>query len=71
MKEMSVIQKMIDELKRLKSDGMYLNDFFHTWKKSDDELAATFAVAEILRKMRENNISPKLFDSGQIGRAHV
>jgi knotted carbamoyltransferase YgeW len=64
MKEMSVIQKMIDELKRLKSDGMYLNDFFHTWKKSDDELAATFAVAEILRKMRENNISPKLFDSG-------
>ena len=44
--------------------GMYLNDFFHTWQKSDDEIAATFMVAEILRGMRENNISSKIFDSG-------
>jgi knotted carbamoyltransferase YgeW len=43
---------------------MYLNDFFHTWKQSDDELQATFKVAEILRSMRENNISSKVFDSG-------
>ena len=64
MKDTGVIQKMIDQLKRFKSDGMYLNDFFHTWKKSDDELAATFAIAEVLRKMRESNISPRLFDNG-------
>ena len=25
---------------------MYNNDFFLTWQKSDEELAATFAVAE-------------------------
>ncbi|MFA5468320.1 MAG: knotted carbamoyltransferase YgeW [Sphaerochaetaceae bacterium] len=64
MKDTSAIRKMIENLKGLKAEGMYLNDFFHTWKKSDDEIAATFAVAEILRKLRENNISCKMFDSG-------
>lgn len=55
---------MIDALKGLKIDNMYLNDFFHTWKESDDEIQAVFDVAEILRAMRENNISTKVFDSG-------
>ena len=55
---------MIEELKGLKTQNMYLNDFFLTWKESDDEIAATFQVAEILRAMRENNISAKVFDSG-------
>ncbi len=64
MKDTANIKKMIEDLKRLKTQDMYLNDFFHTWKESDDEIAATFAVAEILRAMRENNISPKVFESG-------
>ncbi len=55
---------MINALKGLKIDNMYLNDFFHTWKESDDEIQAVFDVAEILRAMRENNISTKVFDSG-------
>jgi knotted carbamoyltransferase YgeW len=55
---------MIEELKTLKTDDMYLNDFFITWEQSDDEIAAVFQVAEILRAMRENNISAKVFDSG-------
>ncbi len=55
---------MIEELKTLKTDNMYLNDFFHTWKESDDEIAAVFQVAEVLRALRENNISTKVFDSG-------
>ena len=58
------IRKMIEELKKLNTSNMYLNDFFHTWKESDDEIAAVFKVAEILRGMRENNISAKVFDSG-------
>ena len=58
------IKRMIEELKALDTHRMYLNDFFHTWKESDDELAAVFKVAEILRGMRENNISAKVFDSG-------
>lgn len=55
---------MIENLQQLDTEKMYLNDFFHTWKESDDELAATFKVADILRKMREENISSKVFDSG-------
>jgi knotted carbamoyltransferase YgeW len=62
--ETSEIKKMIDALKKLDTKGMYLNDFFHTWKESDDELSAVFSVADIFRAMREKNISPKVFDSG-------
>ncbi len=43
---------------------MYLNDFFLTWEKTEDEIAATFAVAESLRALREQNISTRIFDSG-------
>jgi len=64
MKDKATIKKMIEELKTLKTEDMYLNDFFHTWKESDDEIKAVFEVAEILRAMRENNISTKVFDSG-------
>ena len=63
-KDKGEIRKMIEELKKLNTSNMYLNDFFHTWKESDDEIAAVFQVAEILRGMRENNISSKVFDSG-------
>ncbi len=58
------IGEVIRSLSTLRTEKMYLNDFFHTWKQSDDELQATFKVAEILRSMRENNISSKVFDSG-------
>ena len=58
------IQKMVEALAELETKGMYLNDFFHTWKESDDEIDATFKVADILRAMREENISSKVFDSG-------
>lgn len=58
------IKNRIEELRKLDIGRMYLNDFFHTWKESDDEIAAVFEVAEILRGLRENNISTKVFDSG-------
>ena len=64
MKDKSTIQMYIDQLKNYNTSAMYLNDFFHTWKESDEEIAATFTVAEILRGLRENNISSKVFDSG-------
>ncbi len=63
-KTKSEIKKRIEDLRKLDISNMYLNDFFHTWKESDDEIAAVFEVAEILRGMRENNISTKVFDSG-------
>ena len=38
--------------------------FLLTWEKSDDEVRATFLVAQILRGLRQNNISSRIFDSG-------
>ncbi|MFA6846244.1 MAG: knotted carbamoyltransferase YgeW [Sphaerochaetaceae bacterium] len=64
MKDNAAIGKMIEELRTLNTKDMYLNDFYHTWKESDDEIEAVFKVAEILRALRENNISTKVFDSG-------
>lgn len=58
------IKKRIENLRRLDHSKMYLNDFFHTWKETDDEISSVFEVAEILRGMRENNISTRVFDSG-------
>ena len=57
-------KKLLEELKKLDFHKMYNEDFLLTWEKSDDEIAATFKVADILRDIRENNISPRLFDSG-------
>ena len=43
---------------------MYLNDFLLTWDKSADEIDATLQTAEILRAMRDHNISCSTFDTG-------
>lgn len=58
------IEKLIEKLAELSYNDMYRKDFLETWHKSDDEIAATFAVADILRGMREANISTRVFDSG-------
>ena len=61
---MEEIRKLVSQFKKLDSKAMYNNDFLLTWEKTDDEIHAVFQAAEILRKMRENNISPRIFDSG-------
>lgn len=61
---MEKAKKLLAELKGLEFSKMYDYDFLLTWEKSDDEIAAVFKVADILRNLRENNISTKLFDSG-------
>ena len=58
------IKEMIKQLANLNYQKMYLDDFLLTWEKSDDEVAATFLVADILRGLREKNISSRIFDSG-------
>ena len=57
------IQKMIEALKTKDTD-MYRKDFLLTWDKRSDEIEAVFLVADILRRLREKNISSRLFDSG-------
>src|SRR3989304_4609805 len=58
------IKEFITRLDSLDCRGMHQNDFLLTWDKSDDELKAAFLTAEILRGLRVNNISSRLFDSG-------
>ncbi|MBW2683477.1 MAG: knotted carbamoyltransferase YgeW, partial [Deltaproteobacteria bacterium] len=58
------IKSLIQQLAQLNYQDMYLNDFLLTWEKSDQEVQATFLVADILRGLRQRNISTRLFDSG-------
>lgn len=61
---MSLTETFIKKLNGLNFKEIYNNDFLLTWEKTDDEIKAVFTVAEALKKLRENNISPKIFDSG-------
>jgi knotted carbamoyltransferase YgeW len=58
------MKDILKKLKQLDCTDMYNNDFLLTWEKTDDELESVFKVADILRLMRENNISARIFDSG-------
>ncbi len=58
------LQYYIDKLNKLNFKDMYEGNFFLTWEKTDDELAAVFTLADALRYLRSNNISTKIFDSG-------
>ncbi len=57
------LQDKINKLGQLKTD-LYKKDFLLTWEKSKDDLKGILEVAEILKEMRDNNISPSVFDSG-------
>jgi knotted carbamoyltransferase YgeW len=58
------IGEAIKRLSSLNCNGLYLSDFLLTWEKTEDELKAIFAVTDILRSMRRNNVSARIFDSG-------
>ncbi len=58
------IEKLITDLASLSTAGIYQNDFLLTWDHDDDQIAAIFQTAEILRAMRKANISSRSFDSG-------
>ncbi|WP_321992401.1 knotted carbamoyltransferase YgeW [Marispirochaeta aestuarii] len=62
--ERTRIEALIAELAKKQGSGMYLKDFLLTWEKTDDEIAATFLAADVLRALREENVSCRLFDSG-------
>ena len=61
---MSNFDALVKKLEGLDTSKMYMNDFLLTWEKTDAEIAATFAVADALRDLRERNISSRIFDSG-------
>jgi len=61
---MTVIDQYISKLDELDFSDMFGGDFLLTWEKSYDDILAVFTVADALRKLRENNISSRIFDSG-------
>jgi knotted carbamoyltransferase YgeW len=61
---MSIMSQFIEKLDSLKFGRLYGEDFFLTWEKSRDEIAAVFTVADALRSLREHNISARVFNSG-------
>ncbi|MCK4678241.1 MAG: knotted carbamoyltransferase YgeW [Bacteroidales bacterium] len=53
----------IETLSRIKSD-LFQKDFLLTWQKSESDLQMILEVASILKELRRQNISSKIFDSG-------
>jgi len=60
---MKEILELISQLKKYRTD-LYGKDFLLTWDKTKKELDAVLIVAEILKAMRAENISTRVFDSG-------
>lgn len=56
------LQQRIEELNQISS--LHNQDFLLTWKKSGSDLRMVIEIASILKEMRQQNISPKVFDSG-------
>jgi knotted carbamoyltransferase YgeW len=61
---MDYIYQYTSTLDKLDFAEMFGGDFFLTWEKSYDAILATFTVADALRRLRENNVSTRIFDSG-------
>jgi knotted carbamoyltransferase YgeW len=57
------LEDKIEKLMAAKS-GLAGKDFLLTWEKSESDLRMVLDVAEILREMRSENISPRVFDTG-------
>jgi knotted carbamoyltransferase YgeW len=59
---MEIISNRIKHLCKSNA-SLHGKDFLLTWDKSREELELVLCVAEILKQMRENNISSRAFDS--------
>src|SRR5512133_3840924 len=56
-------KNLFDELKSLKAD-LYGKDFLLTWEKSDAQLRAVLAIAELLKAIHAANIPLDMFKTG-------
>ncbi len=57
------LKEKIEGLSKIKSE-LYKKDFLLTWEKKEQDLKIILEVAAILKEMRAQNISPRVFDSG-------
>jgi knotted carbamoyltransferase YgeW len=58
------ILRAIDRLAALDVRGLRGQDFLLTWEKTEAQIRGVLAVAEILKDLRDANLSPRIFDSG-------
>lgn len=58
------IKNMLKEIFVRPTHRIYAEDFLLTWEKSTSDLEQILDIAQILKMMREENISTKAFDSG-------
>jgi len=45
-------------------NDLYQKDFLLTWEKSDNALKTILELALLIKNLRNQNISPKVFDTG-------
>lgn len=57
------LKERVEKLDNIEAD-LYNKDFLLTWEKSKADLLAILEIADILKQMRGENISPRVFDSG-------
>ena len=57
------IEDRIEQLRNLDT-SLYEKDFLLTWEKGIDDIRTILLIADILKSMRDKNISSRLFDSG-------
>ncbi len=57
---------LLSEIEKLADieSGLHGKDFLLTWEKADGDLRTILQVASLLKQMRDQNISPRVFDSG-------
>lgn len=54
----------IEKLPSKEENTLYGKSILRTWDMSDDDVTAVAKAACALKSMRDNNVSPKIFDSG-------
>ncbi len=59
---MEDLKKKIAELSQINS--LFEQDFFLSWNKSGSDMRTLVTIAEILKRMHDNNLSTRVFDSG-------
>ncbi|MBU1108238.1 MAG: knotted carbamoyltransferase YgeW [Candidatus Riflebacteria bacterium] len=60
---MKEFKALLKEIKGYKTN-MFGKDLLLTWEKTTDELKQILAIADLLKLMRDNNVSSRVFDSG-------
>lgn len=60
---MSTLKQLIERIAALKS-GLHDKDFLLSWEQSEDELRQVLLVAEVVKRMRAQNIATRVFGSG-------